>query len=126
MICSFVIGQVTYEHPLVNAGFDVVRAKDQTSATKTQIDSKGWAVWVTPKFGTTGWEALIRHDNYTPNQSIRSQKQKRDIDGIAYWFPNTGSKAMAVLLDRDSLKRTNLSPSVPNTTNYEIKMLVNF
>ncbi len=106
------IGQVTYEHPLVNA--------------KAQVDAKGWDVWVTPKFGTTGWEALIRHDNYTPNDSVSSQKQKRDIDGIAYWFPNTGGKALAFLFDRDSLKKSGLTPAVPNTTNYELKMLLSF
>lgn len=121
-----VVGTVLYEHPLVNAGFDILRAKDQTSVTKAQVNSKGWAFWVTPKFGTTGFEALIRHDNYVPNDTISSQKQKRDIDGISYWFPNTGSKSMALLFDRDTLKRTNLTPSVPNTTNYELKMLVNF
>jgi hypothetical protein len=120
------IGQITYEHPLVNAGFDVLRAKDQTSVTKAQVDSKGWSFWVTPKFGTSGFEALIRHDNFVPNDKVNSQKQKRDIDGIAYWVPNLSGKAIAILLDRDTLKRTGLTPSVPNTTNYEVKMLVNF
>jgi hypothetical protein len=121
-----VIGTVTYEHPLVSAGFDVLKAKDRTSAAKPQVDSKGWGLWVTPKFGKTGWEALIRHDDYVPNDSINAQKTKRDIEGIAYWFPNTSGKSMALLFDRDSLKRTNLSPSVPNTTNYELKMLISF
>lgn len=121
-----VVGTILYEHPLVNAGFDVLKAKDRTSATKPQVDSKGWAFWVTPKFGKTGWEALIRHDNFVPNENINSQKQKRDIEGIAYWFPNTSGKSMALLLDRDSLKRTNLTPSVPDTTNFELKMLIVF
>ncbi len=121
-----IIGTVLYEHPRVNFGIDVLRAKDRTSVTKAETDSKGWAFWVTPKFGKSGFEALIRHDNYTPNDKASSQKQKRDIDGIAYWFPKVGNKAVAVLLDRDSLKRTNVTPSVPNTTNYEVKMLVSF
>jgi hypothetical protein len=120
------IGQVTYEHPWVNAGLDILRAKDQTSVTKAEVKSKGWSAWVTPKFGTTGFEALLRHDNFVPNDTVSSQKQKRDIDGVAYWFPNTGGKQLALLLDRDQLKRTNLTPAVPNTTNYELKMLINF
>ena len=94
----------------------------RTSATKSQVRGKGWGIWVTPKFGATGWEALIRHDNWVPNDAINSQKQKRDIEGIAYWFPNTGSKSLALLFDRDSLERTNVS----NTTNYELKMLLSF
>jgi hypothetical protein len=121
-----VIGQVTYEHPLVNAGLDILRATDQTSATKAEVKSKGWSVWVTPKLGTKGWEALIRHDNFVPNDAISSQKQKRDIDGIAYWFPNLSGKSLAIMLDRDTLKRTNLTPSAPDTTNYEVKMLISF
>jgi hypothetical protein len=120
------IAQVTYEHPLVNAGFDYLRAKDQTTVTKAQINAKGWSFWVTPRFGTTGWEALIRHDDYVPNDAVSSQKQKRDIDGIAYWVPNLSGKSVAFLLDRDILKKTGLTPAAANTTNYELKMLVNF
>src|SRR5262249_10399912 len=113
-------------HPLVNAGFDYLRAKDQTSVTKVAVKSKGWSFWVTPKFGTSGFEALIRHDNFVPNDTNTSQKQKRDIDGIAYWIPNLSGKTVAILLDRDLLKRTGLTPAVPNTTNYEVKVLFNF
>lgn len=120
------IGQVTYEHALLNAGFDILRAKDRTTATKAQVNAKGWSFWVTPKLGTTGWEALIRHDDYLPNDAVNSQKQKRDIDGIAYWVPNLSGKSLAILFDRDQLKRTGLTPAAPNTTNYEVKMLVNF
>jgi hypothetical protein len=120
------IGQLTYEHPLFNAGLDVLRAKDRTSVTKAQVNSKGWSMWVTPKLGTTGWEALIRHDEFIPNDAINSQKQKRDIDGIAYWVPNLSGKTAAILFDRDSLKRSGLTPAVPNTTNYEVKMLISF
>jgi hypothetical protein len=119
-------GQVTYEHPLFNAGFEVLRAKDRTSATKPQVSAKGWSLWVTPKLGTTGWEALIRHDDYLPNDAIHSQKQKRDIEGIAYWVPKLSGKTAAILFDRDSLKRTGLTPAAPNTTNYEVKMLIIF
>ena len=112
------IGQVTYEHPVLNAGFDYLTAKDQTSTTKAQVETKGWTAWVTPKLGATGWEALLRHDDVT-----KGAKQKRDIDGIAYWFPNMGAgKAVALMLDRDSLKR----PALPDTTNIELKMLVSF
>lgn len=120
-----VIGQVTYEHPRANAGFDYVKAKDRASVNTAELDGKGWDVWVTPKLGR-GWELLLRHDDYTPNDSVQAQKQKRDIDGIAYWFPNLGTKTLAFLVDRDSLKRTGLTPPVPNATNYELKMLLSF
>lgn len=120
------IGQVTYEHPLFTAGFEWLNAKDRVSATKAQVSSKGWSLWVTPKLGTNGWEALIRHDDFLPNDAIHSQKQKRDIDGIAYWVPNLSGKSVAILFDRDSLKKTGLTPAAPNTTNYELKTLIVF
>jgi hypothetical protein len=120
------VGQITYEHPMFTVGLEDFTAKDKVSATKAEVDSKGYSLWATPKFGTSGWELLLRHDEYTPVKSVSSQKQKRDIDGIAYWFPNTGSKSMAILLDRDTLKKTGLTPAVPNATNYELKMLVSF
>src|SRR5260221_3893625 len=119
-----VIGQVTYEHPRANAGFDYAGAKDRASVQTAELNGKGWDLWVTPKFGR--WEALLRHDDYVPNDSVQSQKQKRDIEGIAYWFPNLGTKTLAFLVDRDSLKRTGLIPSVPNATNYGLKMMLSF
>jgi hypothetical protein len=120
------VGTVLYEHALINAGFDVVRAKDRTSVTKTQINGKGWGVWLTPKFGTTGFEMLLRHDDWVPNDAVNSQKQKRNIVGVAYWVPNLSKVSAAVLLDRDSLERTGLTPAVPRATNIGLHMLITF
>jgi hypothetical protein len=121
-----IFGQVTYEHPLINAGLDVVRAGDKTSRTKATVDSKGWSFWVTPKIGTTGFEFLFRHDDFTPNDDFSSQKQKRNIAGVAYWLPNLNKVTTAFLLDYDSLERSGLAVPVPRTTNYAVKMLINF
>lgn len=120
------IGQVTFEHPLVNAGVDIVQAKDRTSVTKAQVDSNGWSAWVTPRFGTSGWELLLRHDDYKPNKSVSRQKQKRDIIGVAYWVPNLNKVTTAFLLDYDKLRSSNFSPSRPDETRYGLKMLINF
>ncbi len=120
------IGQVTFEHSLINAGFDYLQTKDQVSKVAVQVQAKGWSVWATPKFGK-GWEALLRHDDLEPNKNVSSQKQKRNIAGIAYWIPNLApGVTSAILFDYDSLERTGLTPSVPRTTNYEIKTLINF
>ena len=120
------IGQVTYEHPAFNAGIDVLTAKDQTSVTKAQVDSKGWAFWVTPKLGASGWELLLRHDNFTPNTTASSQKTKRDIVGLAYWIPNLQRVTAAVMADYDSLKSDNFTPARADDTRYGLKMLINF
>ena len=106
----------------MNAGFDLLRAKDQTSVTKAQVESKGWSAWVTPKLGTTGWEVLLRHDNFTPNTSASSQKTKRDIVGLAYWIPNLQRVTAAVMADYDSLS----APGRADDTRYGLKMLINF
>ena len=47
--------------------------------------------------------------------------------GIAYWLKNLApGVTSAILFDYDSLERTGVTPSVPRTTNYEIKTLINF
>ncbi|HKS26018.1 MAG TPA: hypothetical protein VJZ76_24720 [Thermoanaerobaculia bacterium] len=120
------IGQITYEHPVVNAGLDLLRAKDQTGVTKANVESKGWSAWVTPKLGATGWEVLLRHDNFTPNTSASSQKTKRDILGLAYWIPNLQKVTAAVMADYDSLKSDGFTPARADDTRYGLKMLINF
>ena len=120
------IGQVTFEHPRINAGFDYLQAKDRASKAVSEVDARGWSVWATPKLAK-GWELLLRHDHLEPNKNASSQKQKRNIAGIAYWLPNLApGVTSAILFDYDSLARTGLTPSVPRTTNYEIKTLINF
>ncbi|HUJ12307.1 MAG TPA: hypothetical protein VL284_00840 [Thermoanaerobaculia bacterium] len=118
------LGQVSYESPWVNAAVEYVDVKDRTSVTKTEIDGRGYSVWATPKFGG-GWEALLRHDDFKPN-SDASLKRKRDIAGIAYWFPHMSGVQTALLADYDSTKQSGVTPAPPKTTLYGIKMLVNF
>src|SRR5262249_28089835 len=85
-----VVGQVTYESPYINAGFDAIDGKDQTSITRPDIEGKGWSFWLTPK-SPTGWEALIRYDHMRPDERFTDQTRTRTILGVAYWFKNTGS-----------------------------------
>jgi hypothetical protein len=119
------IEQVTFEHPMVNLGVDVAQAKDRSSAKASEIAGKGWSLWATPRFGTTGWELLLRHDDFKPNENA-AQKQKRNILGLGYWIPNLGRVTTALLLDYDSLQRSGLSPVVPGDNRYGLKMLINF
>jgi hypothetical protein len=118
------VGQVTFEHPLINAGADYVTAKDRTSATKSEVDGKGYTIWATPKFGTSGWEALLRHDEFTPNKSVGSQKRKRDIAGIAYWFQHLQGVTSALMVDYDKLNQSSFGK--PDDTRYGLKLLINF
>jgi hypothetical protein len=120
------IGQVTFEHPLVNAGLDIVQAKDQTTVTKASVNGNGWGLWVTPRFGTTGWEMLLRHDDYKPNKSFGNQKQKRDIVGLAYWVPNLNKVTTAFLVDYDKLRSSSFTPARPDDTRLGLKLLINF
>lgn len=119
------VGTVTYEHPWLNAGFDYLQAKDRTSVTKPTVDSNGYSVWVTPKFGTSGWEMLLRHDELKPNKDF-DQKRKRNIVGLAYWFPNLNKVTSALMADYDSLQQGGFTPSRPDDTRYGLKMLINF
>jgi len=117
-------GQVTFEHPKFHAGFDVLSTKDQTSATKADVNGKGWSMWVTPKFGKSGWELLFRHDDYKPNKDLGDQKHKRDIAGLAYWVPNLNKVTTCLMVDYDRLRQPGFNR--PDDTRYGVKMLINF
>jgi hypothetical protein len=119
------IGQVTFQHPRGTLGLELVRATDRTSSRVAEIDSKGWSIWATPKIGTKGWELLLRHDDFKPNDDT-SQKQKRNIFGVAYWVPQLQKVTAAVLLDYDSLVQSNFTPARADDTRYGVKVLISF
>ena len=65
-----VMGNLTFEHQNLNAGFDYLSAKDQTLATATDASSQGYSVWATPRLPKpdgSSWEGLVRYDHFTPN-----------------------------------------------------------
>jgi len=115
------VGQITFEHPLINIGADYVAAKDQTSVSKGSVTGNGYTIWATPRLGTTGWQALLRHDEFKPNKDT-DQKRKRNIAGIAYWFQQLHGVQTALLGDYD--KTT--FPGKADDTRYGLKMLINF
>ena len=64
------VGQVTFEHPLVNVGADYVRPKTAPRSRKPKSTGRATSIWATPKLGTNGWEALLRHDEFVPNKKL--------------------------------------------------------
>jgi len=132
------IGQVTFEHEVVNAGFEYLDAKDQPSAKVAVVEGKGYSIWATPK-SRIGWEGLIRYDHLTPNSSpliapaftalnattmYSSQQQNRLIVGAAYWFPHRGTVSSAVLVDYDEQRFVDVSATPTKTIG--VHALVNF
>jgi hypothetical protein len=134
------IGQVTFEHTYLNAGFEYLDAHDQASALPGSVDKqgKGWSVWATPK-STKGWEMLLRYDHLVPDERtsfapastapdavtpLNTQEQNRAIVGVAYWFPHQGSVSSALLLDYDGQSFTNMSAAP--TKSVGVHALLNF
>jgi hypothetical protein len=113
------LGQVTYEHPRVVAGIEVISTKDRPSFTVAETKTHGSSLWATPKFGH-GWEALLRRDTL---HSDAAGTKTRDIEGIAYWLPVQAGVSSAVMFDRDA---TRGPASGTHLTNYAIKLLVSF
>ena len=67
-----VMGNVTYEHTYINAGFDYLDATDQLLSGVADVDSEGYSVWATPRYplaNGASFEALLRYDHFTPNTS---------------------------------------------------------
>ena len=118
---------ITYEHKYVVAAFDHLVARDQASANVTARSARGWSAWITPRT-TKGLEGLLRYDQVEPNTALSSQRKKRTIGGVAYWFPRQSGITSALLFDVDNLKFDGFPPSPATATQRKIAvhMLVNF
>jgi hypothetical protein len=138
-----VMGNVTFEHQYLNAGFDYLSAKDQTLATVTDASSKGYSFWATPrapKADGSSWEGLLRYDHFTPNTATtpapastspvpgvtvwNDQHQNRTIAGIAYWFPHQGNVSTAILFDYDGQHYDNITTAPVRSVS--VHGLINF
>jgi len=115
---------VTFEHKFVNASFDYMTAKDQTSVTRPEVNAHGWSAWVTPRT-TIGWEGLLRFDHLEPNTSGLGTRD-RVIGGVAYWFPMQGNVTTALLLDVDNTEFKDFTPAQPTLRRLAVHMLLNF
>jgi phosphate-selective porin O/P len=136
------MGNVTFEHNYVNAGFDYLKAKDQTAAAALDVESNGYSLWATPRLPLArgaSWEVLARFDHWTPNRSttiapasitgrlgvpFRDQKQNRRIFGVSYWFPHEGNVSTAILVDYDGQGFDNITTAP--TKGVAIHGLLNF
>jgi len=119
------VGQVTYESRYLNAGFDAIKAHDQTSISKPDIAASGWSFWLTPR-STIGWEALIRYDHLKPDTRFDAQTRQRTILGVAYWFREMGSVQSALLVDYDGQTFDNFAPAQPSQKRLAVHALFNF
>ena len=119
------VAQATYEHRYLNAGFDFLRATDQSSVSVAELSGRGFSIWATPR-SPSGWEGLLRYDRLTPNTSLDSQVRSRTILGVAYWFPLQGGVSTALLLDYDGATFENFTPAQPKQQRIAVHGLVNF
>jgi len=118
---------VTFEHKYVNAAFDYLSARDQTSVKTpgvTTVNSREWSVWATPKT-TMGLEGLLRYDRGEPNATPTSQMiHARTIGGVAYWFLTTPGITTAVMFDVDNT--TFQKATQPTVRKYAVHAMFNF
>jgi hypothetical protein len=122
------VGQVTFESTYINAGFDYIKAHDQTSIKVPDVGASGWSWWATPRKAlATGSsvEALLRYDHLQPNTAIGADRI-RTIVGVAYWFPHQGNVSSAVLLDYDGQTFHNFAPALPAQKRIALHGLINF
>jgi hypothetical protein len=116
----------SFEHTYVNAAFEYASTKDQTSASKTALNGRGWSVFATPKT-PRGWEGLVRFDHLIPNKDVTSQVRQRVIAGVAYWFPHQGNVSTALMFDMDRVKFDGFAATqLPWQRNLALHALVNF
>jgi hypothetical protein len=115
---------VTFEHKHLNAAFDRLGARDQTSAATRAVEAHGYTVWATPR-AANGWEGLLRFDHLQPGGNV-SATHTRSIGGVAYWFPHQGTVAAAVLLDAETVRFTKAVVNQPAQRRFALHALVTF
>jgi hypothetical protein len=119
------IGDITFEHRYLNAGFMYLATSDRAQPSATETDGRGFSVWATPRT-TKGWEALLRYDHLEPTTDDDDRKD-RAIAGIAYWLRTTGAGASAAfLLDYEAVDYDNFASARPREQRIALHMLVNF
>ena len=122
------VGQVTFEHKFINAGYDFIDAHDQTAIAARDIEAKGWSVWATPKApmsNGSSLEMLLRYDHLMPDLTT-SQVRPRTIIGIAYWFPHQGNVSTTLMLDYDGQTFQNYATFTPAQNKIAVHGFVNF
>ncbi|MEO8519899.1 MAG: hypothetical protein ABI603_00970 [Acidobacteriota bacterium] len=118
------IGALTFEHPRVNAAWEYLVARDQTSAAAGRVEGRGYSLWATPR-AARGWEGLIRFDRLVPSRDLDAARD-RTIGGIAYWFPHQGTVSTALLLDVERQRFHHLTAAPPDDHRVALHALVNF
>jgi hypothetical protein len=115
----------TFEHARLNAGIEYLDTKDQTSATKPEVNGRGFSMWATPR-ARNGWEGLLRYDHMTPDTSAGHQTRTRTIVGVAYWFPHQGNVSSALMLDYDGQTFHEFTTALPKQERIAVHGLVSF
>ena len=119
------IVMTTFEHPVLNAGFDYLAATDRTSAIKDKADAHGFSFWATPR-SSDGFEGLFRVDRLVSKASPGIDSHRtRTIVGAAYWFPHQGAVSAAVLLDYEQVKSVGVL-AAPTQKRLAVHGLINF
>jgi hypothetical protein len=116
------LGNATFEHPHLNAGFDFLGTTDQPTAASTEMKGQGWSAWATPR-ASNGWEGLLRYDEFKPNKDVDA-KQKTTIGGIAYWFPLQKGVAGALMVDYTQVEYSGIN--TPKSKQVAMHALVSF
>jgi hypothetical protein len=122
------VGQVTFEHKYINAGYDYIKAHDQTAVAAPDVAASGWSFWATPKKpfdNGSSVEVLLRYDHLQPNTVVPADRT-RTIAGLAYWFPHQGTVSTARMLDNDGQTFNNFTPAQPAQKQFAVHGLVNF
>src|SRR5262249_40533584 len=63
------IGNLTFEHPYVHAGFEYLDAKDESNTNVAQLHRDGFSAWVTPRT-PIGIEGLFRYEELNTNKDL--------------------------------------------------------
>jgi hypothetical protein len=129
---------LTFEHPVVNAGWSTAALVDQASPAAPRVEGRGQSLWITPRVRVGGIaatpagqtqatvEGLFRYDRLRPDRATAALKQ-RWITGVAYWpRMRAASVTAAFLLDYEHVTYTEFHPARVNERRLAAHLQVGF
>ncbi len=89
----------SFEHPHVAGTVQWLTGTERGAAAPADADLGGTSAFLEVRQGVSGWAALARVDDYTPDRSRRDVANRRVIAGGARWFVLTSVRIGLVATD---------------------------
>ena len=117
---------VTFEHPYVNAAFRLPRRRPiRRASAATEVDGRGWSVWVTPK-PTQRLGRAVRFDHLERERRRRSKARRTARSPASPTGSRTRARLDGAAVRLRARRQQGLRAGAPTRRRFAVHALVNF